>query len=285
MHLFPEKKDYPKDFYYYRTSSPTYRKYLESCGLTIFDFGHAPQYAWRKKLFWNFFWIVKFERVDRIPDNKLIQKATGLKHALVIWIPYSTTKTEILSLWRKLWFTDHFEETGFAEFKDGEAYNASWNDRAKRAQKKFEKSGAEVKLVTPEAFVESFKATKVKHWHKSVYISYYKKMVSIDASKVRQWVAYSPDGVPLAGLAAHDYIDTHSVHLVAFTNQKYYDTQAGTGVMAEWFRDSKEKWLRYLTIDHIRNKTGPNDQKWYSEFKENLISTRLSFREAYFRFF
>lgn len=177
------------------------------------------------------------------------------------WIPYSIAKTEITSPWRKLWFTDHFEETGFAELKEGEAYNATWNDRAKRALKKFEKSGAEVRLVTPEAFVEAFKATKVKHWHKSVYISYYKKMVSLDASKVRQWVAYSADGVALAGLATHDYIDTHSVHLVAFTNQKYYDTQAGTGVMAEWFRDSKEKGLRYLTIDHIRNKTGPNDQK------------------------
>lgn len=86
-------------------------------------------------------------------------------------------------------------------------------------------------------------------------------MVSIHPDTVRQWVAYSPEGIAIAGLAAHDYIDNHSVHLVAFTNQKYYDTQAGTAVMGEWFRDSKEKGFKYLTVDHIRNRTGPNDQK------------------------
>lgn len=139
--------------------------------------------------------------------------------------------------------------------------------------------------MTPEEFVTAFRATKVKHWHKSVYIGYYKKMVAINSSAVRQWVAYSTDGVAIAGLAAHDYIDNHSVHLVAFTNQKYYDTQAGTAVMGEWFRDSKEKGMKYLTVDHIRNRTGPSDQKGYTEFKENFITTRLSFREAYFRFF
>jgi hypothetical protein len=66
-------------------------------------------------------------------------------------------------------------------------------------------------------------------------------MVSIHPDMVRQWVAYNDEGVALAGLAAHDYLGSHSVHLVAFTNQKFYDTQAGTGVMGEWFRDSKEK--------------------------------------------
>jgi hypothetical protein len=53
--LFPEKKDYPTDFYYHRTASPTYRKYLEGCGLSTFDFEHPPQFAWRKKIFGNFF--------------------------------------------------------------------------------------------------------------------------------------------------------------------------------------------------------------------------------------
>lgn len=86
-------------------------------------------------------------------------------------------------------------------------------------------------------------------------------MVAIHSDRVRQWVAYTPEGLPIAGLAAHDYIDNHSVHLVAFTNQKYYDTQAGTAVMGEWFRDSKEKGFRYLTVDHIRNRTGPRDQR------------------------
>jgi hypothetical protein len=201
--------------------------------------------------------VVKYERVDFEPDIEIIKKITGLKHAFVTWIPYSRTRELVPKVWRKLWFTDHFEETGFAKLDNGAPSTASWNDRAKRALKKFEKSGCTVRAVTPEEFIEGFRMTKVKHWHKSVYIGYYKKMVSLDADKVRQWMAYTPEGLPIAGLASHDYLGNHSVHLVAFTNQKYYQTQAGTAVMGEWFRDSKEKDITYLSVDHIRNKTGP----------------------------
>lgn len=85
--------------------------------------------------------------------------------------------------------------------------------------------------MSPTEFAEAFTATKVKHWHKSVYVNYYKKMVALGEKNIRQWIAYTDEGIPAAGLAVHDYLGTHSVHLVAFTNQKYYDTQAGTGVM------------------------------------------------------
>jgi hypothetical protein len=110
-----------------------------------------------------------------------------------------------------------------------------------------------VKLVTSDEFVEAFKTTKVKHWHKSVYISYYKKMVAIHGDKVRQWLAYDSTGRQIGGLAVHDYLGDHSVHLVAFTDQQAYDLQPGTGLMAEWYRDSSKKNFRYLTIDHLRN--------------------------------
>ena len=111
IHL--EKKDYPKDFYYHRTASETYREYLHTCGLATFDIGHAPQYAWKKKIFGNWFGIVKYERIDIEPDVEHIRKMTGLSHAFVAWIPYSLT--DIPQPWRRLWMTDHFEETGYAE--------------------------------------------------------------------------------------------------------------------------------------------------------------------------
>jgi hypothetical protein len=321
MLLFPEKKDYPKDFYYHRTSSPTYREYLGSCGLSTFDLQKGPQFFWRKKIFWDFFGIVKWERIDEEPDIGYIRKKTWLRHAFVVWIPYSKERKDFSFLWRKLWFTDHFEETGFAELSghrekwsdpaknNGNSwdtglprriltetensprndwaceYLSSWNDRAKRALKKFEKSWCSLKMVTPEEFVEAFRKTKVKHWHKSVYIGYYKKMVAIDPSALRQWIAYDRDGKNIGWLAVHDYLGTHSVHLVAFTDQRAYDLQPGTGLMAEWYRDSYEKDIRYLTIDHLRNTGWPRDQRWYTDFKLNFITTRLSFRDAYFTFF
>lgn len=292
------KDQYPKDFYYHRTASPTYRAYLETCRLTTFDIAHPPQYAWKKKIFGNWFWVIKNERIAYEPNIEELKKATGFKHAFVVWIPYGLSV--IPKSWRRLWFTDHFEETGYAKLAySGEGdtihknlpklptpvYLASWNDRSRRARKKFLASGATVKLVSSEEFIIWFRTTKVKHWHKSAYISYYNRMVSLDASKIRQWLAYDSSGKVIWGLAVHDFLGDHSVHLVAFTDQKSYDLQAGTGLMDIWFSDSYGKGYRYLSFDHLRNKNGPRDQRGYTAFKENFITAQLSFKEAYFRFF
>lgn len=86
------RKDYPKDFYYHRTSSLGYRKYLTLGGLTTFDLPKSPQYAWVKKLFGGFFAIMKYERTDIEPDIEWIKKHLGVKHAFVAWIPYSKEK-------------------------------------------------------------------------------------------------------------------------------------------------------------------------------------------------
>lgn len=66
--------EYPQDFYYHRTGSAIYRKYLESCGLTTFDINHPPQFAWKKKLFGNTVVIIKYERTDVEPDIDMIRK-------------------------------------------------------------------------------------------------------------------------------------------------------------------------------------------------------------------
>ena len=59
---------------------------------------------------------------------------------MVTWIPYS--RTDIPPGWRRLWLTDHFQETSINHLDEN--YRAKWNDRAKRALKKYEKSGAKV---------------------------------------------------------------------------------------------------------------------------------------------
>jgi hypothetical protein len=168
------KNQYPKDFYYHRTASATYREYLRTCGLTTFDIGNPPQFAWRKKIFGSFFGVIKYERIDIEPNIELIQKETGLKHAFVVWIPYSREKNDIPKPWRRLWFTDHFEETGYALLSEKKeespafppTYLASWNDRSKRARKKFLQSGSSIRTVSPEEFIHAFRDTRVKHWYK-----------------------------------------------------------------------------------------------------------------------
>ena len=60
---------------------------------------------------------LKYERIDIEPDVEYIRKMTGLSHAFVAWIPYSLT--DIPKPWRRLWMTDHFEETGYAQLVEG----------------------------------------------------------------------------------------------------------------------------------------------------------------------
>ena len=277
LHLSPN--DYPKDFYYHRTSSEIYRPYLESCWpISIVDIPNSPQYAWKKNLFGGIC-VSRFERTDFEPNIEMLKKG-GTKHGMVTWIPYS--RTEIPAWWRKLWFTDHFQETGMTELVP--EYKKKWSERARRALKKFEKSWAEVRSVDAESFMNAFRKTRVKHWFKSDYISNYKRIRAFAPDKVRQWMVFL-DGEPVAGLGVIDYIGNHSVHFVAFTSKKAYDIQWGTGLIDAWFQDSIEKNIKYITFDQLRNQHGPRDQKGYTEFKENFIDYRLSFRNAYFKVF
>ena len=204
-----------------------------------------------------------------------------MKHAFVTWIPYS--RTDIPAGWRRLYLSDHYQETGYTILDDAN-YKKKWNERARRAQKKFLASGATVRAVSSEEFIEAFQKTKVKHWYKSNYITYYKKMVALDATSVRQWLCFDPAGNPVAGLAVHDYAGV-SVHLVAFTGKKAYPLQGGTGLIDIWFSDSYAKGIRYITFDQLKNRNGPSDQKGYTDFKLNFIEHRMSFPKAYFRVF
>ncbi len=143
---------------------------------------------------------------------------------MVTWIPYS--RQDIPAGWRRLWLTDHFQETSVNELTPD--YRTKWNDRARRALKKYEKSGAEVKFVDADTFIAAFRASHVKTWNykmiKNDYIRNYKRIRSFAPDQVRQWLVYS-EGRAVAGLACLDYIDNHSVHFVAFTGTAAYPIQ------------------------------------------------------------
>lgn len=279
------KSEYPRDFFYHRTSAEIYRPYLESCGnITTFDIENPPQFAWKKWLFWNKIHIIKYERTDIEPNIEKL-KAEWAKHGMVTWIPYS--QTDIPPGWRRLWATDHFQETSVNILDEN--YRTKWNDRSRRALKKYEKSGAEVRSVDSDTFIEAFKKSHVKHWTykliKGDYINNYKRIRSFGPDKVRQWLVYNTDWKAVAGLACIDYLKNHSVHFVAFTDKESYPIQWGTALIDTWFQESLEKWIKYITFDQLRNPHWPKDQKGYTEFKENFIEHRLSFPKAYFKIF
>jgi hypothetical protein len=109
---------------------------------------------------------------------------------MVAWIPYS--RQDIPAGWRRLWLTDHFQETS-CNILDAD-YRSQWNDRARRALKKFEKSGAEVRSVDADTFISAFRASHVKAWNykmiKHDYIRNYLRIREFAPEKVRQWLVY-----------------------------------------------------------------------------------------------
>jgi hypothetical protein len=271
--------EFPKDHLYYRTSSPNYKKYLEDYKADTIPVNGWRQFWWRK---WpnSWFQIIKFEKIDEEPNIQMLKEKYWVKHAWIIWIP--VTRTDIPAGWRKLWLTSHYVTTWIVTLD--EEYWKKWNERSRRARKKYQQNGVEIKMVSPHEFVEGFKETPTKHAFKKDYIKYYTHITTINPKNIRSYVAYYEWKI-VAGLAVHDYNDgKSSVHLVAYTNRKYYHTQAGTGLIDRWYADSVKMGIKYIDFDRLREKYGPGDQKGYTEFKENFIEYKFNFKDSYFKF-
>jgi hypothetical protein len=174
----------PSDFQYFRSISPTYRTYLEQCGIQTVDVG--TQYGWIKDF--KIFQIVKFERTDLPPTRELLV-SVGFKRGIVLWIP--AHNDEIKKPWREMMIPGgHFTLTGIG--RATAQYWMQWNERARRARKRFlEQDEVEIVEVTKQEFVVAFSTTQVKHAFRSDYIRYFTKMYDINESTVRSFLAIS----------------------------------------------------------------------------------------------
>lgn len=277
---FLDKKDYFPDFHYFRSSSPTYREYLAKCWLRTYKFDDGPQFWWIKNILVCH--VITHDRVDTEPNIEQLKNEQKIRHALVVWIPSS--RTDIPTWWRELWPSGHFKETWFCVLED-ENYDKKWNERAKRAKKKFSTSWYIIKDVSPTEYVLAFKNTKVKHMYKKNFIEFYESLIKVDGKSMRQRLCYDPSGIPVAWLSVLDYLGNSTVHLTAFTGKWAYKCQWWTGLIDRRFSDSFKKNIKYVSFDQLRQSFWPKDQKWYTEFKENFIEYRMSFPKAYFKVF
>ncbi len=172
----------PRDFRYFRSSSAVYQKYLERGGLRTIK--RLDDYGWIKDL--SLFQIAKFERTQTPPDLELL-RANGFRHGLILWIP---AHQDTISLpWREMWIPgSHFTTTGYAQLQKD--YFTKWNERAKRARKKYLSSGVVIREVDEDTFCEAFKNTKVRHPFRSDYIKYYRSMRASGPDSIRSFLAY-----------------------------------------------------------------------------------------------
>lgn len=269
-------KDLPKDHPYYRSNSIAYRKYLEVCGLRTVPIDEG--FGWLKSV-GGLFDISKFERLETEPDIALL-KSMGFGPGFVIWIP--ARREEIPKGWRKMWIRTHFTQSGFTVI-DSPDYHKKWNERARRARKKFLASGAEIAEVSDFEFMEAFRSTQVKHLYKSDYIKYYRTMAAIAPNDVKSYVARHA-GKIVAGLAVLNYGGNSTAHLVAFTGPDAKAIQAGTGLIDRWFSDSLQSGVKYVNFDHLRDASMTHDQQGYTDFKKNFMEYSLSYPDSYFKF-
>lgn len=269
-------KDLPGDHPYYRSNSLAYRKYLEICGLRTVP--NSEGYGWLKDV-GGLFHIAKFERLETEPDV-LQLKSMGFGPGFVIWIP--ARRPEIPRGWKKMRIRSHFMQTGFTVL-DSPDYFRKWNERARRAYKKFLASGAGVEEVSDFEFMEAFRSTPVRHLYKRDYIKYYRTMAAIAPESVKSYVVRH-GGKIVAGLAVLDYAGNSSVHLVAFTNPESKAIQAGTGLIGHWFRECFSKGVKYVNFDHLRDASMTHDQQGYTDFKKNFMEYSVSYPDSYFKF-
>lgn len=133
---------------------------------------------------------------------------------MVLWIPGHSSK--IPKGWRTLLLPGgHFIRTGISYLK--EEYFKNWNERGRRARKKFlNSSECRIETVDGDVFSHAFSQTRVRHPFKKEYIAYYKNLYSIDPDSIRSYIAYDQQNTILAGLAVHDS-GNMSTHMVAFT--------------------------------------------------------------------
>lgn len=254
-----DRSEFPEDHTYYRTTSPVYDTYLrDHCHIHTIPLEGGMRFGWMKRIFGKYLQLVKFERIDTEPTKEMLAPH-GFRRGIVIWIPFRRTK--IPAGWKRLTVGTHFTRTGFVRIENREYYK-KWNERAKRARKKFLSYSHDIRieLVDPETFIQAFQSVKVRHLFKSDYIKYYRTMTDIGKGSIRSYVCYHGDS-PIAGLAVHDYSDNASVHLVAFTGKEAKPFQAGTGLVDRWFSDSTDKGIEYINFDHLRDSSMTKDQQ------------------------
>ncbi len=182
-----------------------------------------------------------------------------------------------------MWIRSHFTASGFT-IVDSEKYFEKWNERARRARKKFHSfKDVEVVELSEEEFMEAFRTTQVGHGYKKDYIKYYRTIAAIAREDVVSYgVRYQ--GKIVAGLAVLNYCGNSSVHLVAFTGPDAKAIQAGTGLIDRWFSDSFQKGIRYVNFDHLRDASMTHDQQGYTDFKKNFMEYSLTYPDSYFKF-
>ncbi len=277
----------PENHLYFRSSYRKYGAYLETQKLTLLPLWKS--FGWAKYVLGKSWGVVKFDRVDEEPNIDEIKKLSGLKHGLLIWIPWKKLPEKSVLRkggWRYMYAATHFKHTGFGYI--WENYWKNWNDRAQRARKKFfqaqEKYWLEIQNVSHDVWKKAFLEAKIRIPLRWDFARFYSDIYGCAGQDIENYLCYDGEKV-LWGLSVIFYDTYSSVHLLSFLPDAGKKLQVGTGLIDFWYKRAQEKWLSYISFDHLRDMKTAVSQQGYTDFKMNFINVEIDLKESYFKMF
>lgn len=126
---------------------------------------------------------MKFDRIDIPPSLKEIE-ASGLKHGIIIWIPWRKLPDRLFlkkNSWHRLFAATHFQHTGIGKVEN--EYWRNWNERAKRARKKFLEWSIqehfEIIQIDDDRWRKEFLSAKIRIPLKGSFAQFHEKISSL----------------------------------------------------------------------------------------------------------
>ena len=277
----------PADHLYFRSSYSGYGQYLQTQKLRLLSLWNS--FWWAKSVLWNFWGVVKFDRVDTEPEILDIKARSWLKHGLLIWIPWKKIpeKSRLKSgKWKYLYAATHFQHTGF--WFIWENYWKNWNERAKRARKKFleiqKEKKIEIRSVDTNTWKSAFLEAKIHIPLRADFARFYSDISACAGKDMENYLCYDWPTI-LGWLTVLFYDTTSSVHVLSFLPDVGKRYQVGTGLIDYWYQRAAEKWHKYISFDHLRDMKTAITQQGYTDFKMNFINVELELKESYFKLF
>lgn len=195
----------------------------------------------------------------------IIEQGNGLRFAQ--WQPL--TRMDIPHGWQRSPLMPNYRKTGYAPIVSTEDYWKTWSPHAQRHRKKWlAKPDAEIRVVDKTTFLEAYKHGTLDRLMKRMFAWMVERKAEAHTDLMHYWLAVTPEGKAIAGLAVLDIPETKTaLHVIAFHTKDSKHSSANYGLIDYWFHDAIQKGWKYLDFDVFQGPTDPRSWKGFTRFK------------------
>lgn len=208
----------------------------------------------------------------------------GVGRRLVYW--QTLARMDVPPGWHRAPYMPNYRKTGYAPVGSADAYWSSWTPHAQRHRKRWlAKPDAEIRDVDLDTFVAAYRHGTIDLLLKRMFVWMLRRKAAAHGDLMRYWLAVTPEGKAIAGLAVLDIPETKTaVHVIAFYTKDAKHSDANYGLIDHWFRDAIRKGWRYLDFDVFRGPTDPRGWEGFSRFKSQFGTRFILYPNPLVRF-